>query len=170
MESVETLIFGLYVFILAAFVGYQLITNVPNLLHTPLMAATNAISGISLVGSMVAAGANHDLVEPHHPGHRCRGCRVGERGRRLHDHRSHAAHVQEAHARLRGGVQRGRQMSPELSLAYLVASVLFILCLRGLELLGPSRGGAASSSASWACSSPSWRRWSTKRSSPTAAS
>lgn len=48
----------LYVFVLAAFVGYQVITRVPPLLHTPLMSATNAISGISLVGSLVAAGAH----------------------------------------------------------------------------------------------------------------
>jgi len=49
----------LYVFILAGFVGYQVITRVPPLLHTPLMSATNAISGISLVGSLVAAGSDH---------------------------------------------------------------------------------------------------------------
>lgn len=49
----------LYVFILAGFVGYQVITRVPPLLHTPLMSATNAISGISLVGSLVAAGADY---------------------------------------------------------------------------------------------------------------
>lgn len=48
---------GLYVFVLAEFVGYQTITRVPPLLHTPLMAATNAISGISLVASLVLAGA-----------------------------------------------------------------------------------------------------------------
>jgi NAD(P) transhydrogenase subunit alpha len=47
----------LYVFLLAGFVGYLVITKVPALLHTPLMSATNAISGISLVGSLVAAGA-----------------------------------------------------------------------------------------------------------------
>jgi H+-translocating NAD(P) transhydrogenase subunit alpha len=47
----------LYVFVLAGFVGFQIITKVPALLHTPLMSATNAISGISLVGSLVAAGA-----------------------------------------------------------------------------------------------------------------
>lgn len=46
----------LYVFVLAGFVGFQIITKVPALLHTPLMSATNAISGISLVGSLVAAG------------------------------------------------------------------------------------------------------------------
>ncbi len=49
-------IFELYIFVLAAFVGWQVISKVPHLLHTPLMAATNAISGISLVGSLVAAG------------------------------------------------------------------------------------------------------------------
>lgn len=52
----------LYVFVLACFVGYLVITRVPPLLHTPLMSATNAISGISLVGSLVAAGANLNRV------------------------------------------------------------------------------------------------------------
>jgi NAD(P) transhydrogenase subunit alpha len=50
----------LYIFVLASFLGHQLITRVPPLLHTPLMSGTNAISGISLVGSLVAAG----LAEP----------------------------------------------------------------------------------------------------------
>jgi NAD(P) transhydrogenase subunit alpha len=52
----------LYVFVLAGFVGYQVITRVPPLLHTPLMSATNAISGISLVGSLVAAGSGRGTV------------------------------------------------------------------------------------------------------------
>jgi NAD(P) transhydrogenase subunit alpha len=52
----------LYIFILAAFLGYQLISRVPPLLHTPLMSATNAISGISLVGSIVVAGSQHGLT------------------------------------------------------------------------------------------------------------
>jgi len=52
----------LFVFVLAAFVGYFVITRVPPLLHTPLMSATNAISGISLVGSLVLAGSNHDTL------------------------------------------------------------------------------------------------------------
>jgi NAD(P) transhydrogenase subunit alpha len=54
-----TTIIQLYVFVLAAFVGYLVITRVPPLLHTPLMSATNAISGISLVGSIVAAGGQY---------------------------------------------------------------------------------------------------------------
>jgi len=61
MES-GSMIFGLYVFVLAVFVGYQVITRVPPLLHTPLMSATNAISGISLVGSLVAAGGSYGTV------------------------------------------------------------------------------------------------------------
>jgi NAD(P) transhydrogenase subunit alpha len=61
-SSIGLLVFGLYVFVLAVFVGYQVITKVPPLLHTPLMSATNAISGISLVGSMVAAGGSYGTV------------------------------------------------------------------------------------------------------------
>jgi NAD(P) transhydrogenase subunit beta len=51
---------GLYIFILAGFLGYHVITRVPPLLHTPLMSATNAISGISLIGSLVVVGEMHD--------------------------------------------------------------------------------------------------------------
>ena len=58
----ELLIFGLYVFVLAVFVGFQVISKVPPLLHTPLMSATNAISGISLVGSLVSAGGDFNSV------------------------------------------------------------------------------------------------------------
>ena len=50
---------GLYIFMLAGFLGYHLITRIPPLLHTPLMSATNAIAGISLVGSLVVAGADY---------------------------------------------------------------------------------------------------------------
>jgi NAD(P) transhydrogenase subunit alpha len=57
-----TFVIELYVFVLAGFVGYQVITRVPPLLHTPLMSATNAISGISLVGSLVAAGSRQGTV------------------------------------------------------------------------------------------------------------
>ena len=57
-----TSVIELYVFMLAAFVGYQIISRVPPLLHTPLMSATNAISAISLVGSLVAAGADYNRV------------------------------------------------------------------------------------------------------------
>ena len=57
--SHEALISALYVFALAAFLGYLVLSRIPPLLHTPLMSATNAISGISLVGSLVTAGSQH---------------------------------------------------------------------------------------------------------------
>jgi H+-translocating NAD(P) transhydrogenase subunit alpha len=53
---------ALYVFALAAFLGYLVISRVPTLLHTPLMSATNAISGISLVGSLVTAGGDYGAL------------------------------------------------------------------------------------------------------------
>jgi H+-translocating NAD(P) transhydrogenase subunit alpha len=54
----NTIVVGLYVFVLATFLGFEVIRRVPSLLHTPLMSLTNAISGIALVGSLVLAGAN----------------------------------------------------------------------------------------------------------------
>ena len=56
------LIIGLYIFMLAGFIGYGIITGIPTLLHTPLMAFTNAISGISLVGSLVMAGNDASVL------------------------------------------------------------------------------------------------------------
>jgi NAD(P) transhydrogenase subunit alpha len=57
-----TILLQLYVFILAGFVGFSILTRVPPLLHTPLMSATNAISAISIVGALVVAGAHHSLL------------------------------------------------------------------------------------------------------------
>jgi NAD(P) transhydrogenase subunit beta len=57
--SLET---GLYVFVLATFLGFEVIRRVPKLLHTPLMALTNAISGVALVGSLVVAGAHQTTL------------------------------------------------------------------------------------------------------------
>ena len=53
---------GLYVFVLSIFVGYEIISKVPTLLHTPLMSGTNAISGISLVGAVIAAGFGGEML------------------------------------------------------------------------------------------------------------
>src|SRR2546422_8428884 len=53
---------GLYIFMLAGFLGYHIITRIPPLLHTPLMSATNAIAAISLVGSLVVAGSDYSNV------------------------------------------------------------------------------------------------------------
>ncbi len=60
--TAATLISALYVFALAAFLGYQVISRVPPLLHTPLMSATNAISAISIVGALVVAGSRYSLL------------------------------------------------------------------------------------------------------------
>ena len=53
----EHLITQLTIFILAVFVGFEVISKVPTTLHTPLMSATNAIHGIVLVGALLIAGA-----------------------------------------------------------------------------------------------------------------
>lgn len=51
-----------FVFILAIFLGVELISKVPSQLHTPLMSGTNAISGIAIVGALTAAGSGVDLT------------------------------------------------------------------------------------------------------------
>ncbi len=58
----EALIMSVTVFVLAVFVGFEIITKVPPTLHTPLMSGANAISGITLVGAMIAAGADQAVV------------------------------------------------------------------------------------------------------------
>ena len=50
------LLIGLYVFVLAIFVGFEIITKVPPTLHTPLMSGSNAISGITIIGALILAG------------------------------------------------------------------------------------------------------------------
>src|SRR4051812_3496383 len=50
-------VLGIYVFILAIFVGFEVIGRVPAVLHTPLMSATNAIHGIVMLGAMLIAGS-----------------------------------------------------------------------------------------------------------------
>ena len=47
-----------FIFILAGFLGFELIAKVPSQLHTPLMSGSNAISGITIVGALIASGAN----------------------------------------------------------------------------------------------------------------
>jgi len=54
------LIVLLFIFTLAAFLGFELISRVPSQLHTPLMSGSNAISGITIVGAIIAAGADDD--------------------------------------------------------------------------------------------------------------
>ena len=54
---IEQLLNDLTIFVLAIFIGYEIISKVPVILHTPLMSGTNAIHGIVLVGAMLVAGA-----------------------------------------------------------------------------------------------------------------
>ncbi|MEJ7871062.1 MAG: NAD(P) transhydrogenase subunit alpha [Rubrobacteraceae bacterium] len=56
----ETLLAQIAVFVVTAYLGFELISRVPNMLHTPLMSATNAIHGIVLVGAIIALAAGTD--------------------------------------------------------------------------------------------------------------
>lgn len=56
------LLIGLYVFVLAIFVGFEIITKVPPTLHTPLMSGSNAISGITIIGALVVAGRGESTL------------------------------------------------------------------------------------------------------------
>ena len=57
-----TLLLAVTLFVLAVFLGFELITKVPATLHTPLMSGSNAISGITLVGALVSTGTGHTTL------------------------------------------------------------------------------------------------------------
>ncbi len=57
----SSILIGLYIFVLAIFAGAELIAKVPPTLHTPLMSASNAISGIAILGAILAAGHSADI-------------------------------------------------------------------------------------------------------------
>lgn len=56
------LIFALFIFVLACFIGFELISKVPPTLHTPLMSGANAISGITIVGALIVSGSDGGLM------------------------------------------------------------------------------------------------------------
>jgi NAD(P) transhydrogenase subunit alpha len=58
----ESFVIALTIFVLAIFVGFEIITKVPPTLHTPLMSGSNAISGITLVGALLSAGSQHSTL------------------------------------------------------------------------------------------------------------
>ena len=112
------------VFVLACFVGWQVVWNVTPALHTPLMSVTNAISGIIVVGGMLQVGGPPGVADDgarrrRHP------ARHDQHRRRLPGHPAHAADVPSV----------GEDPVPEslVTVAYLVAGVLFILSLSGLS-------------------------------------
>jgi H+-translocating NAD(P) transhydrogenase subunit alpha len=55
----EGLVLGITIFVLAIFVGFEVITKVPATLHTPLMSGSNAISGITIIGAILSTGTQH---------------------------------------------------------------------------------------------------------------
>ena len=58
----DSFVMALTIFVLASFIGFEVITKVPTTLHTPLMSGSNAISGITLVGALLSAGAQHSTL------------------------------------------------------------------------------------------------------------
>ncbi len=58
----EGLVMVLTIFVLAVFVGFEIITKVPPTLHTPLMSGSNAISGVTLIGALLSAGTQHSTL------------------------------------------------------------------------------------------------------------
>ena len=56
------IISGITIFVLAIFVGFEIITKIPPTLHTPLMSGSNAISGITLVGALLSSGSQHTFA------------------------------------------------------------------------------------------------------------
>ena len=58
----DPFIIGIIVFVLASFIGFEVISKVPPTLHTPLMSGSNAISGITLVGALLSAGVQHSTL------------------------------------------------------------------------------------------------------------
>ena len=95
----------LVIFVLAAFVGFAVISKVPTTLHTPLMSQTNAIHGIVMLGGLIVAGVADGALEQIDRLHRDR-LRRDQHRRRLHGHRPDARHV-------RAEAEEGRAGSTE---------------------------------------------------------
>ncbi len=96
MSHNTLLVFEVTILVLAVFLGVEVISKVPAMLHTPLMSGTNAIHGIVIVGAMVVLGLPAQrAVHVDHRVRRRRAC-VRERRRRLRRHRPDARDVQEA--------------------------------------------------------------------------
>ena len=94
MDVVSPTVINLIIFVLAIYVGYHVVWTVTPALHTPLMAVTNAISAIVIVGAMLAAALTETTArqDDGRAGGRAGG---GERLRRLPGHAAHARDVQE---------------------------------------------------------------------------
>ena len=119
----------LAILVLAAFVGFEVISKVPNTLHTPLMSGTNAIHGIVVIGGLYLIGQDYvdGLPQPLPAGDRDH-LRHDQRRRRLPGHRPDARHVQGQEA----GSQ-GMSRADVINLLYIVAFSMFITGLRMLR-------------------------------------
>ena len=130
--AIDPFVFRFAIFVLAIFVGYYVVWSVTPALHTPLMAVTNAISSVIVVGALLAVGISASGLA-----HRLRlrraDARLGQHLRRLPRHPAHAGHVQEE-----GEVTMNANFA---SFLYLVSGILFILALRGLSHPTTSRQG-----------------------------
>jgi NAD(P) transhydrogenase subunit alpha len=62
MDAALSFVNILTVFVLAVFVGFEVITKVPPILHTPLMSGSNAISGITVIGALLAVGSGQETL------------------------------------------------------------------------------------------------------------
>ena len=124
---------GLFVFMLATFIGLDVIRRVSRLLHTPLMSLTNAISAIAIVGAIIVTGEQHTTAQ--HAPRRRRRLRVHDQHRqRLPDHGSDAEDVQET----RAGEVTVEQLT---QLIYLVSAGAFILSLKWMSDPDTARRG-----------------------------
>ena len=96
MNHNTLLVFEVTILVLAIFLGFEVISKVPTMLHTPLMSGTNAIHGIVIVGAMIVLGQPDKSAFTWIVGFDRGRPRVRERGRRVRRHRPDARDVQEA--------------------------------------------------------------------------
>jgi len=131
------LINALFIFVLAGFIGFEVIRRVSPLLHTPLMSLTNALDAIAVVGAIVLVGEHKSTLSLGHDRHRRRH---EQHRRRISHHRPHAEDVQIQPS----GCEimndpAGNQVIIEI--IYLVASALFILSLKWMSSPTTARHG-----------------------------
>jgi NAD(P) transhydrogenase subunit beta len=124
---------ALYIFMLAAFTGYEIIAKVPVILHTPLMSGSNFVHGVVVVGAMLIARHGRHRAAT---GHRLlrRGAGRRQCRRRLRRHRAHARHVQE----------EGRLIMTlpiYVQGAWFLGALLFIFGLKGMSSPASARKG-----------------------------
>ena len=132
------LITSLYVFMLAAFIGFEVIRRVSPLLHTPLMSLTNALDAIAVVGAIILAGERQEHAGDGARHDRDRRRHEQRRGR-IHDHRPDAQDVQgERPQEIMTAMIRSEHV---IEITYLIATALFILSLKWMSSPSTARRG-----------------------------